>query len=62
MDLNTPSIPSPKTGSTASEYDEVTPLEWAEYEFATIEYDYRIPERAANAIRAIFKRLSEGRP
>jgi len=43
-----------------SDYDGVTPLEWAEYEFATIEYDHRISPDAAKAIRAIFKRLYDG--
>lgn len=45
-----------------SDYDGVTPLEWAEYEFATVEYDYKIHPRAAEAIRAIFKRLASGTP
>lgn len=43
-------------GQSPTEYDEVTPLEWAEYEFSTIEYDYRIPTEAAQRIREIFKR------
>ena len=44
--------------SEISDYDEVTPLEWAEYEFATIEYDAQLTPRTAEAIRAIFKRLA----
>jgi len=43
----------------AQDYEDVTPLEWAEYEFATIEYDYRIHPVAASAIRGIFERLVE---
>lgn len=42
-----------------SDYDRVTPREWAEYEFATIEYDYRIPAPAAKAIRSILDRLAK---
>lgn len=45
-----------------SDYDDVTPLEWAEYEFATIVYDYGIPADAATAIRAIFIRLAKDNP
>jgi hypothetical protein len=42
-----------------SDYDNVTPLEWAEYEFATIEYDYEIHPEAAKAIYEILKRLAD---
>jgi hypothetical protein len=40
-------------------YEDCTPLDWAEYEFATIEYDYMIQPEAARRIREIFKRLYE---
>ncbi len=40
------------------DYAEVTPLEWAEYEFDTVAYDYKIPEKAAATIRNIMKRLA----
>ncbi len=43
-----------------TEYDAMTELDWAEYEFATIEYDYNIHEKAARSIRAIFERLYKG--
>lgn len=39
-----------------------TELDWAEYEFATVEYDYQIPPRAAERIRALFKRLYDAQP
>ena len=48
-----------QTGIKHTDYDAVTPLEWAEYEFATIAYDYQIHQKAAIAIREIFKRLSQ---
>jgi len=32
---------------------------WAEYEFATTEYDYRIHPDAAKTIRTMFRRLAE---
>lgn len=39
------------------EYDLAIPSrEWAEYEFATIEYDYHIHPQAASMIRSIFDR------
>lgn len=41
-----------------NEYEDATPLDWAEYEFATIEYDYKVHPNAAKAIREIFKRLA----
>lgn len=44
------------------EYESMTQLDWAEYEFATIEYDYKIPPKAAEAIRTIFKRLYDEIP
>ena len=44
------------------QYEGMTPLDWAEYEFATIEYDFKIDPRAAEAIRAIFKRLYDEIP
>lgn len=47
------------THQAPSDYDNVTPLEWAEYEFATIEYDHKISPDAARGIRAIMQRLSE---
>lgn len=43
-----------------SDYEALTELDWAEYEFATIEYDYNIHANAANSIRAIFERLYRG--
>lgn len=39
------------------EYDSLTELDWAEYQFATIEYDYHIHPDAARSIRAIFEQL-----
>lgn len=44
------------------DYESMTPLDWAEYEFATIEYDYKIHPGAARAIREIFKRLYDEIP
>ena len=44
------------------EYESMTQLDWAEYEFATIEYDYMIHPKAAISIRAIFKRLYDEIP
>lgn len=44
------------------EYEEMSKLDWAEYEFTTIEYDYVIHPNAAKAIRAIFKRLHDKVP
>ncbi len=44
-----------------TDYDDVTPLEWAEYEFATIEYDYKVHPDAAKSILNIFKRLYNDR-
>lgn len=41
------------------EYEDMTALDWAEYEFDTIEYDYKIHPEAAKAIRSLFKRLYE---
>lgn len=40
-----------------NDYYDATKLDWAEYEFATIEYDYRIHPDAAKRIRQIFKAL-----
>jgi len=45
-----------------SDYDACTDLDWAEYEFATIEYDHRLSPDAARAIRAIFKRYINDKP
>lgn len=42
-----------------SDYERMTELDWAEYQFATVEYDYNIHPRAAESIRAIFKQLYE---
>ena len=42
-----------------SEYANLTELDWVEYEFATIEYDYQIHQIAAKRIRELFKRLFE---
>ncbi|KKL05457.1 hypothetical protein LCGC14_2605840 [marine sediment metagenome] len=42
-----------------NDYDDVTPLKWAEYELATIEYDYKVHPEAAKMIRNLFKRLAE---
>lgn len=41
-----------------SDYDDVTPLEWAKYEFATIEYDYKVHPEAAKRILNLLERLS----
>jgi len=38
------------------DYEDCTDLDWAEYEFSTIEYDYRIHPDATKAIRNILKR------
>ena len=40
-----------------SDYDELTELDWVLYEFATIEYDFRIHPVAARRIEALFERL-----
>jgi hypothetical protein len=40
-----------------NEYSTMTELDWAEYMFATIEYDYNLHPRAAQSIRAIFRQL-----
>lgn len=42
-----------------AEEPQMTPLESAEYEFATIEYDYNIHQNAAERILAIFRRLAK---
>jgi len=39
------------------EYEDMTPLDWAEYEFATIEYDYKIHPEAARRIRELLERV-----
>ena len=44
-----------------TDYDDVTPLEWIEYEFATIEYDYKIHPDAAKRIIKLFERLYNDR-
>lgn len=41
------------------EYARLTELDWVEYEFGTIEYDYQIHPIAAKRIRELFKRLFE---
>lgn len=48
--------PSEPTGTKPTDYDAVSPADWAEYEFATIEYDYKIHPDAAKRIRGIFRR------
>ena len=54
----TKTTPSEPTGTQPiDDYKNVTPLEWAEYEFATTEYDYKIHPDAAKTIRSIFRRL-----
>lgn len=40
------------------DYDDVTPLEWANYEFATVEYDYKISSEAADRIYRIMEELA----
>lgn len=44
------------------DYGAITPLDWARYEFATIEYDHKISPEAARAIDAIFQRLYDEIP
>ena len=46
----------------SDDYANVTELEWAEYEFETIEYDYQIHPKAAKIIRNLFKRLYNAAP
>lgn len=41
--------------SGEEEYASCSDLDWAEYQFATIEYDFRIHPEAAKAIRSIFQ-------
>lgn len=41
----------------ASEYENLTELDWVKYEFATIEYDFQINPIAARRIEALFERL-----
>lgn len=45
----------------SDDYTHLTELDWAEYEFATIEYDFRIHPIAAERIRHLFKRLHDKR-
>lgn len=44
------------------EYAGCTELDWAEYEFATIEYDYKVHPDAARRILELFKKLYEAKP
>lgn len=44
--------------SQPDDYKDVTPLEWAMYEFATIQYDHDLSEEVSIAIENIFKRLA----
>ena len=44
------------------DYADVTELDWAEYEFGTVEYDYNIHPQAARVIRTLFKRLYNAAP
>ncbi len=50
----------PSIENGPSDYDEMTELDWAEYEFGTVEYDYKVHPEAARIIRLIFKRLYNG--
>ena len=43
--------------TSGDDYKDMTELDWVEYEFATIEYDYRVHAEAARRIRCLFKRL-----
>jgi len=49
-----------KIGAGKDADPEPNDLEIAEYQFATIEYDYKVHPDAAEAIRRIFKQLYEG--
>ena len=49
--------PSEPTGTKPTEYEEASELDWAGYEFATIEYDYKIHPEAAKRIQQLFVRL-----
>ena len=49
-----------KYSDTDYDYESVSELDWADYQIATIEYDYRIHPKAAESIRSIFKQLSKG--
>lgn len=40
-----------------SDYDKLNAYDWAMYEFATIEYDYKIHPDAARRIVELFKQL-----
>lgn len=51
------SIPEEKDGY---DYSDITPLEWALYEMATIAYDYRVHPEAVERIEAIFRQLYKG--
>ena len=42
---------------TEDEYDQLNSLDWFEYEFATIEYDYQLMPKLALRIRNIAKSL-----
>lgn len=43
----------------SNDYDSLSELDWAKYEFATIEYDFKIHPDAAKRIRKLFERLHE---
>ena len=43
------------------DYNNMTERDWVDYEFATIEYDYRIPYEAARRIERLFDRLWEAK-
>jgi len=39
------------------EEPEMTPLDWAMYEFGTIEYDFQVHPEAARRIEGLFKQI-----
>ena len=43
--------------SDRCEYESLTELDWFRYEFATLEYDYKIHPDAARSIEKMFERM-----
>lgn len=41
------------------DYENLTPLDWFKYEFATIEYDYKLPEKISTTVYSMVQRLYE---
>lgn len=59
LDMNCTEVDIREEGYIPNEYEQMTDLDWVEYEFATIEYDFQIHPTAAKRIRALFERLYE---